>query len=118
MTNRELLEVPESLLGKLDRQRLYLLRVERTPVPCPACQTPVNVFDAAGIDLDAYDFGATKYTFQCPACSAPLEQVLPFIAFGGPFWQWQLKGTWLQDQLRNARALDERRSEGRDAAPA
>ena len=70
MTSRELLRMPESLLGKLDRQRVYLLRVEGTPVPCPACQTPVNVFDAAGIDLDAYDFGATPYAFRCPACAA------------------------------------------------
>jgi hypothetical protein len=53
MTNRELLKTPEQLLSELDRQRLFLLRTEGTPVPCPACKRPVTAFDAAGIDLDA-----------------------------------------------------------------
>ncbi len=77
MTNSELLQAPEELLGELDRQRLFLLRVEGTPVPCPACQTPVNAFQAAGIGLDEYDGGTTRYDFHCPACGAEVDR-------GGP----------------------------------
>ena len=84
MTNREILKTPPSLLREVDRQRLFLLRVDGTPMPCPACKTPINLFDAAGLDLDAYDFGSTKYEYRCPGCAAELEQVVPFIAGGGP----------------------------------
>ncbi|MCI0355496.1 MAG: hypothetical protein L0099_10730 [Acidobacteria bacterium] len=104
MTNRELLKSPEQLLGELDRQRLFLLRVEGTPLPCPACKQPANVFDAAGIDLDAHDFGATKYDYSCPACGAELEQVVPFVA-GGQLWHWQLKYSWLREQLSQGQGL-------------
>lgn len=107
MTNRDLLKTPEQLLGELDRQRLFLLRVEGAPVPCPACQKLVNTFDAAGIDIDSYDFGVTKYAYRCPACAAELEQVVPFITAGAHPWHWQLKHAWLQDQLRKAKAFDQ-----------
>lgn len=97
MTNRELLRTPEQLLDELDRQRLYLLRVEGTPVSCPACKHSVNAFDAAAIDVDAYDFGVTKYAYRCPACGAELEQVVPFIAGFASLWHWELKRSWLQE---------------------
>ena len=42
MTNRELLTMPRSMLGEVDKQRLFLLRVEGTPMPCPACKKPVR----------------------------------------------------------------------------
>jgi hypothetical protein len=38
---------------------LCLLHNEGDPQPGPTCKTPVNPFDAAGVDLDAYDFGVT-----------------------------------------------------------
>jgi uncharacterized protein (UPF0212 family) len=107
MTNRELLNTPEKLLKELDRQRLYLLRIDGTSMPCPACKKPVNLFDAAGIELDSYDFGVTKYAFRCPACGAALEQIVPFISGGGELWHWQIKDSWLQEQLRKAKANDE-----------
>jgi hypothetical protein len=107
MTNRELLQTPRELLSEVDRQRLFLLRTEGATVPCPACKKPANAFDAAGIDLDAYDFGHTRYGYRCPGCRAALEQVVPFLAGGGPLWHWQLKNSWLQEQLRKARAFDQ-----------
>jgi len=106
MTNRELLQTPEGLLGQLDKQRLFLLRTDGTPKPCPACKRLVNAFDAAGIDLDSYDFGVTKYEYRCSSCSARLEQVVPLFASGGSLWHWQLEEAWLQEQLNKARAHD------------
>jgi hypothetical protein len=106
MTNREILNTPKNLLAEVDRQRLFLLRVESTPVPCPACKRPVNAFEAAGIDLDDYDCGRTTYEYRCPGCGAELEQVVPFIATGGALWHWHLRDEWLQEQLRKARAFD------------
>jgi len=118
MTNREVLHTPEDLLGELDRQRRFLLRVEGTPAPCPACQTPVNAFDAAGIDLEAYDFGHTTYAYRCPACAAALEQVVPFLAGGGALWHWVLKPAWLQEQRRKARAFEPQGPSQDDPCPA
>jgi hypothetical protein len=107
MTNRELLTKPEQLLSELDRQRLFLLRTEGTPLPCPACKRPVNAFDAAGIDLDAYDFGTTTYAYRCPACDALLEQVVPLFPGGGSLWHWHLQDAWLREQLAKAKAFDQ-----------
>src|SRR5439155_2209738 len=97
---------PEHLLTQLDRQRLFVLRTEGTPIPCPACKKPISIFDAAGIDIDAYDFGKTPYAYRCPGCGAELEQVVPFIAIGNS-WNWRLKDSWLQEQLRKANAFDQ-----------
>jgi endogenous inhibitor of DNA gyrase (YacG/DUF329 family) len=104
MTNSELLTTPRELLGALDRQRLFLLRVESQFMPCPACQKPVNAFAAAGITIDDYDFGETKYAYKCPHCHAELEQIVPFFCVG-PLWTWQLKQAWLNQQLAKARAV-------------
>ena len=107
MINRELLKTPRETLSELDKQRLFLLQVEGTPVPCPACKQPVSALDAAGIDLDAYDFGQTLSSYQCPGCRAELEQVVPLFPAGGHLWHWQLKENWLQEQLRKAKAFDQ-----------
>jgi hypothetical protein len=108
MTNRELLQAPRDTLSELDNQRLFLLRVEGTAAPCPACKRPVNAFEAAGVTLDSYDFGCTQYAYRCPACAAELEQMLPLFAGGGALWCWRLKDSWLQEQLRKAKAFDQR----------
>ena len=50
-TDREIRKTPRRLLGEVDRQRLFLLRVEGTPVPCTACQRPTNAIEAAGNSL-------------------------------------------------------------------
>ena len=90
----------------MDRQRLFLLQVESKPMPCPACKEKVNIFDAAGIDIDTHDFGKTRYEYRCPHCSAELEEVVPFIAIGN-HWHWELKDSWLQNQLHKAKMFDE-----------
>jgi hypothetical protein len=107
MTNRQLLTASREALSEVDRQRHFLLRVEGTSMPCPACRKLVNAFEAAGIDVDAYDFRQTRYEYHCPHCAAELEQVVPAIA-GRALWHWQLKHSWLQEQLRKARAFDRR----------
>ena len=118
MTNREILKTSKHLLGEVDRQRLFLLRVESKPVPCLACKRPVNAFEAAGIDLDDYDFGHTPYEYRCPGCGAELEQVVPFFAGGGALWHWHLKDTWLQERLRKATAFEQQEQHGQDGKPA
>ncbi len=118
MTNREILQTPKQNLADVDKQRLFLLRVESTPVPCPACKRPVNAFEAAGIDLDQYDFGHTEYEYHCPGCGAELEQVVPFLPAGGTLWHWHLKGSWLEERLRKARDFDRQEQQGWDDKPA
>src|ERR1043165_1013615 len=107
MTNRELLTAPAHSLTELDKQRLFLLRAENVSMPCPACRKPVNAFEAAGIDFDAYDLLALHYQYRCPGCDAELEQVIPFFTAGPHLWLWQIKHAWLQEQLRKAKAFDE-----------
>jgi hypothetical protein len=118
MSNRELLQTAKQLLSEVGKQRLFLLRVEGTPVPCPACKRLVNAFAAAGLDLDDYDFGHTRHEYRCPGCGAALEQVVPFFAGGGALWHWHLKDSWLQEQLRKARAFDEREQSDPGVRPA
>jgi hypothetical protein len=112
VTNRKLLTASEALLNELDRQRLFLLRVGGTPMPCPACKGPVNFFDATGIDIDAYDFGATGRACGCPACGARLGQVVPLLPGVGHRWHWQLEECWLREQLDKARQADRRDAPG------
>src|SRR5262245_28967106 len=102
MTNRELLNAPKEKLSQLERQRQYLLRVEMTPVPCPACQAPVDALTAAGVDVDDHDFGHTALSFRCPGCRAELEQIVPLFRATGPGWHWQLRHGWLAERLRRA----------------
>lgn len=92
MTNRELLagNHPGRPLSSLDRQRLLLLKVDSVKQRCPnpTCRHGNNVFEAAGIDIDDYDFGATKHAFSCVKCEAPMDYVVPIVSFG-PGWHWE-----------------------------
>jgi hypothetical protein len=110
MTNREVLNTPKDLLSELDRQRQFLLQVEGAPVPCPACRRPLDLFTAAGIDIDQYDFGRTTLSYRCPDCGAPLEQVIPVFPGGRHLWHWELPSLWLQEQLAKARAHDQQQT--------
>jgi hypothetical protein len=118
MTNHEILNTPKQMLGEVDRQRHFLLRVEGTPVPCPACKKPVNAFEVAGITLEEYDFGRTHHEYRCPAGGAELEQVVPFLAAGGALWHWHLRDDWLQERLRKATAFDQQERQGQGDKPA
>jgi hypothetical protein len=118
MTNREILKTPRQLLGEVDRQRRFLLRLESTPVPCPACKRPANTFEAAGIDLDDYDIGNARYAYRCPGRGAALEQVVPFLAAGRALWHWLLREDWLHDRLRRATAFDRQEQQGQGDKPA
>lgn len=107
MTNRELLQAAKETLNAVDRQRQYVLQIERTPVPCPACKKPVDAITASGMEVDHYDFAVTRREFQCPHCQAELEQVVPFFFAAGPGWFWQLKDSWLEKKLQQASAWEE-----------
>jgi hypothetical protein len=105
MTNRELLRAPRERLSTLDRQRQQVLQVESCPVPCPACEAPVDAVTASGRDIDEYPFGREPPTYRCPHCAAVLDRVTPLVAFG-PGWHWQLNHEWLTERLRRARLYD------------
>jgi uncharacterized protein (UPF0212 family) len=105
----------KELLNAVDKQRQFVLHVESTPVPCPACKKPINAFEAAGITLDDYDFRHTQYEYRCPACGAELEQIVPFLAAGGALWHWHLRDSWLQERLRKAQELDRQKQTDADS---
>ena len=101
MTNREILAHPGTFCPTSIVRSNSSLRVEGTPIPCPICTEPCSAFDAANIDIDAYDFGQTKLSFHCPTCGIELEQIVPFSAVGNS-WHWQVKSTWLQAQVHDS----------------
>ncbi len=105
MTNRELLRAPPEKLSPLDRQRRHVLAVESSPVPCPACKTPVDAIAAAGLDIEQYTFGPATPAYRCPHCGAVLDRVTPLVAFG-PGWHWGLNHPWLAERLSKARLYD------------
>ncbi|HEY1377731.1 MAG TPA: hypothetical protein VGF55_13110 [Gemmataceae bacterium] len=115
MTNRELLHAPKEALGPADRQRQFVLNVALTPVPCPACQAPVDALAAAGVGVDRYDFGRADRAFRCPSCAAALEQVVPVLAVG-PGWFWELDRDWLAGRLAKARQYDREHATGEGTA--
>ena len=102
MTNSELLKARKEHLSSLDRQRVFVLRVELIPMPCPACDKPVNALKAAEVKIDQYDFGRTTPNYRCPACGAELSQITPPIGIG-PLWHWGLKPEWLRARLAATR---------------
>lgn len=106
MTTRELLRAWPDTLSPRDRQRQHVLAVASSPVPCPACQTPVDAVTAAGLDIDEYLLGQDTLTYRCPHCQAVLDRITPLIAFG-PGWHWQLHHDWLADRLRKAHLYDQ-----------
>jgi hypothetical protein len=106
VTNRELLDMPPALLDEAERRRLYLLRLQAQSPPCPACLAPVSGFEAAGVTVDAYDFGATKRELRCPGCGCRLEAVLTFVPGYRHRWHWGVQPAWRRRQLDNARAFD------------
>jgi hypothetical protein len=91
VTNRELLNTPRERLGAAERQRRFLLEVEATRLPCPACATLVDALTAAGVDVDEYDFGRAALTYRCPGCGAELERAAPAFPGGRHLWQWAIK---------------------------
>jgi hypothetical protein len=105
VTNRELLRAPPHTLSPLDRQRRHVLAVESSPVPCPACETPVDAVTAAGLGLDQYTFSPATPAYRCPHCGAVLDRVTPLVAFG-PGWDWALNREWLAGRLEKARRYE------------
>jgi hypothetical protein len=111
MTNRELLEAPQETLSPAQRRQQTMLRVELTPLPCPACRQPTDALSAAGIDVDAYRSDAGQASYRCPHCGAQLEQAVPFVATG-PGWHWRLGADWLAERLCQADLYDREHPEG------
>lgn len=90
MTNSELLasNASERLLTGLERQRQLVLKIESSPAPCPNCATPLTTFEATGVSVDEYDFGATpRPAAKCTNCGRGLRHVLPMFGWR---WHWAL----------------------------
>jgi hypothetical protein len=116
VTDRELPNTPKQLLSAVDKQRLFLLRVEGTAVPCPARNKPGNAFEAPGVTVDGHDFGRTCPAYSCPRCGAAPEQVAPLFSIG-PLVAWRLPDDWLRQQLAKARSFDRPNRAERGADP-
>ena len=110
MTNKQLLTTPKDPLSDADCVRQHTLLLASLEQTCPVCQFHVNVFAAAGIDIDDYDFGKTTYLFVCPRCQTRLDYVVPIIGVGSP-WHWRLEPIWLREQLDNAKAWENQQKE-------
>lgn len=99
MTNTELMTYvgPPDLLPNLDRQRVYLLRIAATRMPCAVCGEPVDQFTAFGISIDAYTFDGqtTGKVATCPECKSSLRLAVPF--FGGAAYEW-----WTQQRYERS----------------
>jgi hypothetical protein len=106
VTNRELLRTPRERLGPADRQRRFLLEVEGARLPCPACAGLVDALTAAGVDIDAYDFGRAALAYRCPGCGAELEQAAPAFPGGRHLWQWEIRRERAQAKPHASRAAD------------
>lgn len=93
MKNSELLDRDPKLLGVLDRQRRYILRMHSFQAHCPnpGCRQPVNVFEAMGIDIDDYDVSDYNpgQKYKCPHCHYALAKIVPLIMpnDGGYYWE-------------------------------
>jgi hypothetical protein len=101
VTNRDLLNAPRESLSPVECQKQFVLRVQRTPSPCPACREPVDALTASGLDIERFEFGVETPPFHCPHCGAVLEQVVPLVA-AGSLWHWQVNHDWLEDLLHKA----------------
>lgn len=105
--NSDLLKLPHEVLGEIERQMVYLIRIDLNANPCPVCKKMLNFFEAAGITIDDYDGGSTKYQCRCPSCTAPLTQVIPFYPYGNGGWFWDTDPVFLQQIVDKARKFDE-----------
>jgi hypothetical protein len=84
MRNHELITYEGPLTG-LEGQRRFLLRALSVPMPCAVCNTPINVFEAAGIDIDDYDLNGANYEYECPHCGEPLKDEMTLAGYR--FWR-------------------------------
>ena len=107
MTNRVLLMIPKERLTPAERQKQFLLLTEVTPAECPACRELCDALTAAGIGVDAFDFGSGPRTYHCPRCGVTLERVAPPPALARPGWHWRLEPAWLAERLHKARLYEQ-----------
>jgi ribosomal protein S27E len=102
MTNRELLAetCSKALLTGIENQRRFILRLHSVQQGCPNCGHKQNVFEAAGVEIDDYDFGKTPLAFKCGGCGRDLKHNVPFVSMGGPGWHWGLVPDAAQDHAQ------------------
>jgi hypothetical protein len=111
VTNSELLtgNHPAEMLTEIQRQTHYVLRAAVMRNPCPVCLTPSNLFEASGLDPDAYPIGSgVEPDYHCPRCHCKLRQTVPFFPQGQGGWFWRIDPA---EAERIAALLAERRHE-------
>lgn len=79
-----------ALLTGLERQRRFVLRMDSSRLPCPNCGAQQNVFEAAGIHINDYDFANPPKTFHCMGCKRELRHDVPLFHSGPALWLWGL----------------------------
>jgi endogenous inhibitor of DNA gyrase (YacG/DUF329 family) len=67
---RLLLTTRKDLLGPLEKQEAYILRMAIVAVPCPACGEPTSQWAAGGEDLLTTPVADEEY--RCHRCGTPL----------------------------------------------
>jgi hypothetical protein len=87
MKNSELFAAPKHLLGGLDKQRQYVMKIEMARKACPNCGELHNVPEAAGVAFDDYDFSAADSDRKgpCRKCKRTLIFTVPLM--GDWFWR-------------------------------
>ena len=92
MKNSELIRcTSDRLLTGLDKQRRLILREYSVQQGCPNCGTQQNVFEATGVDVDAWDCNRGGETVgTCSGCGRRLLLIVPFMVMAGPHWRWPL----------------------------
>ena len=91
LTNEQLMNtVDKSKLGSIERQKRFILRQNAVSNPCPNCGRLVNVFEAMGIEVNAYSFSGYNQQdgqYHCPHCRRELMHIVPVT---GNNWHWWL----------------------------
>jgi len=77
--------VPAIPVTEIEKQIVFIDRMNSHPMPCPACGERASVYDVTKTNRDTYDFnGCGGNHGQCPGCHTVLRYSTP--AFGPACW--------------------------------
>lgn len=82
-----LLTTQKGLLSPLDQQRKFLVYQYAHRNPCPGCDAPTSILEAA---TDDWSIGNDLPVMVCPNCQASLRHTVPLMVFGPIKWAWRM----------------------------